>query len=311
MALASRARVRNHGDMQPDSPKGPVERPLMVLEVVAERGGASAKEIAHSLDLPLPTVYRIANSLVDSDYLVHIRAESRYELGTKLHLLGQSLHRQVGIAPGGPRDHRLHEDTSFAAYLTVLRGAELVIVYVVDSPELPPQTLLPTMHFGFHDVPHSTAFGKILLAEQDVAGRELYLNRYGMRGLTANTITDRATLPGRVARRRPARGGLGARGVSRRLGLRRRARARPARGADRGRRGVGPARPPTGQDATVEAKLRNVAGRVSRLLHGGGTPALTRPAAPRSQSMRSRPVQPCVRLPNLRTRPPADDGGSR
>lgn len=56
MALASRARVRNHGDMQPDSPKGPVERALMVLEVVAERGGASAKEIAHSLDLPLPTV---------------------------------------------------------------------------------------------------------------------------------------------------------------------------------------------------------------------------------------------------------------
>ena len=54
MALASRARVRNHGDMQPDSPKGPVERALMVLEVVAERGGASAKEIAHSLDLPLP-----------------------------------------------------------------------------------------------------------------------------------------------------------------------------------------------------------------------------------------------------------------
>ena len=192
MALASRARVRNHGDMQPDSPKGPVERALMVLEVVAERGGASAKEIAHSLDLPLPTVYRIANSLVDSDYLVHIRAESRYELGTKLHLLGQSLHRQVGISRPVAREiTRLHEDTSFAAYLTVLRGAELVIVYVVDSPECP---RLPTMHFGFHDVPHSTAFGKILLAEQDVAGRELYLNRYGMRGLTANTITDRATL---------------------------------------------------------------------------------------------------------------------
>lgn len=266
MALASRARVRNHGDMQPDSPKGPVERALMVLEVVAERGGASAKEIAHSLDLPLPTVYRIANSLVDSDYLVHIRAESRYELGTKLHLLGQSLHRQVGISRPVAREiTRLHEDTSFAAYLTVLRGAELVIVYVVDSPECP---RLPTMHFGFHDVPHSTAFGKILLAEQDVAGRELYLNRYGMRGLTANTITDRATLEDElrdvalrgvawereeflagwacaaVPVRDPHAGLIGAVAVS----------ARPDR--------------LTGQDATVEAKLRNVAGRVSRLLHG-------------------------------------------
>ena len=51
---------------------GPVERSLWVLEVVAERGGASAREIADACGLPLPTVYRLAKELVDADYLVHI-----------------------------------------------------------------------------------------------------------------------------------------------------------------------------------------------------------------------------------------------
>ena len=252
--------------VQAEPPKGPVERSLMVLEVVAERGGAGAKEIANALGVPLPTVYRIANALVDSDYLVHIRAESRYELGHKLHQLGLSLHRQVGMSRPVAREiTRLHEDTGCAAYLTVLRGAELVIVYVVDDPSCP---RLPTMHFGFHDVPHATAFGKILLGEQDRAGRDLYLNRHGMRSLTANTITDRAELDreltdvamrGIAWEREEFMPGWGCAAV-------------PVRGTDAALIGAVAisAQPErlAGRDATLEAKLRNVAGRVSGCLRG-------------------------------------------
>ncbi len=50
---------------------GSVRRTLEILEVVAGRGGASAKEIADATGLPLPTVYRLARELLDSDYLVH------------------------------------------------------------------------------------------------------------------------------------------------------------------------------------------------------------------------------------------------
>ena len=78
--------------------RGPVERTLGILELVAERGGATARELSVALGLPLPTVYRLAKELVDADYLVHIRSESRYELGYKLHRLGLSLHRQVGLS---------------------------------------------------------------------------------------------------------------------------------------------------------------------------------------------------------------------
>src|SRR4051812_25032521 len=118
--------------------RGPVERTLGILELVAERGGASARELSAAPGLPLPTVYRLAKELVDTDYLVHIRSESRYELGYKLHRLGLSLHRQVGLSRALTDEiGRLHESTGFAAYLSILRGAELVIVHVVDSPDCP------------------------------------------------------------------------------------------------------------------------------------------------------------------------------
>lgn len=126
---------------------------------------------------------------------------------------------------------RLHEDTGLAAYLSVLRGAELVIVHVVDSPDCP---RLPAMHFGFHDVPHATAFGKILLAEQEAGGRNLYLDRHGMRALTANTLTDRDELDYDL-RDVALRGIAWEREVRARLQLRRRAGAR--RGCGSARRG--------------------------------------------------------------------------
>jgi IclR family transcriptional regulator, acetate operon repressor len=171
---------------------GPVARALRILEVVAERGGASAREIGDATDLPLPTVYRLATELAEADYLVHIRSEGRYELGHQLHQLGLSLHRQVGLSrPVTAEVLRLHEATGFAAYLAILRGAELVIVHVVDSPRCP---RLHPLRFGFHEAPHATAFGKIQLAELDPEARAAYLQRHTLRAHTANTITERSAL---------------------------------------------------------------------------------------------------------------------
>lgn len=169
-----------------------MSRSLHLLEVVAERGGASAKELADALGLPLPTVYRLAKELVEDGYLVHIRAEGRFELGYKLHQLGLSLHKQIGLSRAVATEiGRLHESTGFAAYLAILRGAELVVVHAVDSPECP---RLQPMKFGFHEAPHATAFGKLLLADLDRRGRRMYLARYGLRALTASTITEISAL---------------------------------------------------------------------------------------------------------------------
>ena len=171
---------------------GPVARALQILEVVADRGGATARDIADATGLPRPTVYRLCTELSDADYLVHIRSDGRYELGHQVHQLGMSLHRQLGLSRAVTREIALlHESTGFAAYLAVLRGSELVVVHVVDSPDCP---RLQPMRFGFHEAPHATAFGKILLADLDGPARDTYLDRHGLRALAANTMTEKDAL---------------------------------------------------------------------------------------------------------------------
>jgi len=175
-----------------DSGVATVEKTLAILEIVAERSGASAREVSDALGYPLPTVYRLMQALVQSDYLVHLKGQHRFELGYKLDRLGVSLHRQIGI-PSSVRAEisRLHSLAKTAAYFAVYRGADVVVAFVVDSPEYPRLTPLT---FGFHEAAHATAFGKIMLAGMSSDQRNQYLAVHGMAPLTATTATDRAVL---------------------------------------------------------------------------------------------------------------------
>lgn len=169
-----------------------VEKALAILEIVAERSGASAREVSDALGYPLPTVYRLMQALVQSDYLVHLKGQHRFELGYKLDRLGMSLHRQIGI-PSTVRAEiaRLHNLARTAAYFAVYRGSDVVVAFVVDSPVFP---RLTPLNFGFHQAAHATAFGKILLSGMSSEQRDQYLEVHGMTKLTATTATERAVL---------------------------------------------------------------------------------------------------------------------
>ena len=169
-----------------------VEKALAILEIVAERSGASAREVSDALGYPLPTVYRLMQALVQSDYLVHLKGQHRFELGYKLDRLGVSLHRQIGI-PSTVRAEiaRLHNLARTAAYFAVYRGSDVVVAFVVDSPVFP---RLTPLNFGFHQAAHATAFGKILLSGMSSEQRDQYLEVHGMTKLTATTATERAVL---------------------------------------------------------------------------------------------------------------------
>lgn len=167
-------------------------RIIGVLEFVADRGGASATEISEALAIPLSTVYRLLNSLARHGYLVHLRDEQRFELGTRLHELGRALHRQVPVHPGIREVvDSLHAAISMASYFATYRGPDVMVAYVSDCAEHPRLELLD---FGFHEAAHATAFGKILLAGMDDDQRSEYLQARGVPQVTPATITDRADL---------------------------------------------------------------------------------------------------------------------
>lgn len=246
---------------------GPVQRALALLEVVADRGGASAKEVAEALGLPLPSVYRLAKELAEADYLTHVKTAGRFELGTKLHQLGMSLHRQVGLSrPVAAEISRLHEATGFAAYLAILRGGEMVVVHVTDSPSCP---RLQPMRFGFHEAPHATAFGKLLLADLTPEERADYVERHGMVALTAHTLTESTALAEELTR-------VARRGIAWEFGEFLPGwdcAAVPVRGADN--RLLGSVAVSTqagrldGRERVIESTLRAVSSRVGALLRAG------------------------------------------
>ncbi|MGV8846588.1 IclR family transcriptional regulator [Tessaracoccus sp.] len=246
---------------------GPIERALAILEVVADRNGASAREVSEALELPLPSVYRIARELAGAGYLTHVQA-GRFELGHKLHLLGMSLHRQVGLSrPVTGEISRLHEATGLAAYLAILRGGEMVVVHVVDSPDCP---RLRPMRFGFHEAPHATAFGKLLLADLDAHFRDDYIERHGMVALTARTLTERDALETELAQ-------IGRRGIAWEFGeflAGWDCVAVPMRAGDNRLLGTvavsGQAGRLTGRERVLESTLRAVSSRVGALLRSGG-----------------------------------------
>jgi DNA-binding IclR family transcriptional regulator len=64
-------------------------------------------------------------------------------------------------------------------------------VFTADSPECP---RLPTLKFGYHDAPHATALGKILLAHLDGEKRSLVLPPEPMPRFTKATITGHREL---------------------------------------------------------------------------------------------------------------------
>lgn len=166
-----------------------VRKAFALLDVVASNSrGMSAKEIAAALDMPLPTVYRLLKTLVVSEHLVHLKDESRYGLGYKLHALDSSLRRQIGTPPAVARLIReLHVRSDAAAYYAVHRGDDIVVAHVVDSPARPRIT---PMGFGFNDAAHATAFGKVLLAAMDPEQRAAYLERHGVPAMTDRTISS-------------------------------------------------------------------------------------------------------------------------
>ena len=174
-----------------------VAKTMSILEIVARPGGASARDISDALGYPLPTVYRLLQSLVQLDYLVHIKDKHRYELGYRLDDLGLSLRRQVGASMVVHRELlRLHDTARVASYFAVYRGPDVVVAEVVDSPEHP---RLKPLNFGFHEAGHATAFGKIMLAGMTSRQVGEYLDGHGMPQLTDRTITTRRQLEENLA----------------------------------------------------------------------------------------------------------------
>jgi DNA-binding IclR family transcriptional regulator len=170
-----------------------VERAMRVLDhIAAAPSPVPAKDIAKALGLTLPTTYHLLTTLVTGGYLVHLADERAYALGHRVDDLARGLRRQIAVPPEVRRVASVvHEQARAAAYYAALRDTEMIVAYVAECAEHP---RIRPLDVGFHQAPHATAFGKLMLATLPEDDRETILDHTGTPAVTPVTVTDRLLL---------------------------------------------------------------------------------------------------------------------
>ncbi|WP_204011880.1 IclR family transcriptional regulator [Sphaerimonospora thailandensis] len=175
-----------------------VDRALDVLEALAEHGGqAGLSEIAARTGLPYGTIHRLLRTLLARGY-VRQESDRRYALGGALVRIGGAAERMLAVW-AEPYLAKLVELSGETANLAVLEGD--FVVYVAQVPS--PRKLRMFAEVGRRVLPHSTAVGKVMLAERPDAAA--VLGRTGLPRRTDRTITTAGELLGELDRVR-ARG---------------------------------------------------------------------------------------------------------
>ena len=161
-----------------------VGRALDLLEILADAGGQlGIGEMASRTDIPLPTIHRLLQTLVDRGYVRRL-ASRRYALGFRLVPLGQSAGSLLGadaqVVLGGLVD-ALGESANLAA----LSGDHAEYVAQVPSRH----SMRMFTEVGRRVELHCTGVGKALLAgldDEQVAG---IVRRVGTPAYTEHTVT--------------------------------------------------------------------------------------------------------------------------
>jgi len=162
-----------------------IERAFGLLEAMADEGGMMGlSQLATVSGLPLPTIHRLVRTLVDLGYLRQ-EPSRQYVLGPRLIRLGESSSHMLSIW-ARPHLTKLVDELGESANLAMLDGDQIVYVAQVQSRH----SMRMFTEVGRRVLPHCTAVGKAILADQpEQAVREL-LQRTGMPRHTDNTITD-------------------------------------------------------------------------------------------------------------------------
>ena len=174
-----------------------VAKAVQILLSVAEAPeGATAKETADGLGLPVATAYHLLDTLVTEGMLVK-DSRRRYHLGPRIGVLSDAFLRHPSppeylLAPL----RRLADETGATAYLSGWQRDDAVVLATVEGNHA---VRVKGLHVGFSGHAHARGAGKVFLAFARPQVRDRYLDAHPLVARTPNTITDRASLEQELA----------------------------------------------------------------------------------------------------------------
>jgi IclR family acetate operon transcriptional repressor len=162
-----------------------IERAFTILEALAGNGGVMGlSALAAESKLPLPTIHRLARTLVDLGYLRQ-EPSRQYALGPRILLLAESSSTMLSVV-ARPHLTRLVDELGETANLASLDGDQIVYISQVPSRH----SMRMFTEVGRRVLPHCTAVGKAIMAGMPPGEVRDLLQRTGMPRHTEHTITD-------------------------------------------------------------------------------------------------------------------------
>lgn len=162
-----------------------------LTEIANRPGSMTAKDIAATMGVPLPTTYHMLNTLLEAGVVVKAGG-NRYLLGPRIGALGDAyLEQGEPILLLEPAVRELAIRTGETAYLSAWRHGEIEVV--ITMPGTHPVRVAQLAR-GTQGFAHARASGKVLLAFARPGLRDDFLKKNPLEKLTANTIDDLGTL---------------------------------------------------------------------------------------------------------------------
>lgn len=152
--------------------------------------GLSLAELTARIGMPKPTVYRILATLESRGYLERA-GRAQYRISRKLFEAPRDKSaEQRLLAAAGPAMDTLGKVCKETLNLGVMDGGEVLVIATLESP----QAVRMTSKIGNRRYPHSTALGKVLLA--NLPEREVLrlVRSKGMPKFTPTTIVKEKDL---------------------------------------------------------------------------------------------------------------------
>ena len=172
-------------------------RALSVLAAFdSNRSEMGVSEIARALELSRTAVQRLVQTLEMHQFLEQNPRNRKYRIGVQAFRIGNL------FAPGRrleilarPAMETLGASTTFTVYMSILRHDTMVLTAAVEAAG----PMRYCAQIGQRLPLHSTASGKVALAQLRPEDASRLLESAGMRPVTANTTTDRAKLLSELA----------------------------------------------------------------------------------------------------------------
>jgi IclR family KDG regulon transcriptional repressor len=169
-----------------------LDRALAALAILADRSRESSLvELCNALRLHKSTVHRLMMVLERHRLVVKNAETGRYRLGLKLFELGSKALDGLDLrGRARPYLDRLQSQFGETVFFCILDDGQVFYVEKVESQ----QSVRTACTVGSRAPAYCTAVGKAMLAELSDAEVSGIVRRWGLKAITANTITTAAEL---------------------------------------------------------------------------------------------------------------------